>query len=347
MSQLGRPNQFYRPDDSGARNRSEHLRLVVNPKAGAGSAARRFDELQRAAERAFERWDIVRTEGPGHGRELAAEAVEEGADIVAAVGGDGTCHEVVNGLVPGEQPLSRKVAFTTIPLGTGSDLARSLEMPGRLESALWIAATGITLPTDLGQARWTEGDETRSEVFVNSAGFGANGEVVQEANRASKALGGRASYLLATLKTVRRFRRLPLQLRWGTSADADDIETWEGDILAGFVANGSHCGGGMRLAELGCMHDGLLEVVLVPPLERPGQLRHLPLLYSGQVDRIPGARRIRTPWLEVRTSRGASGPVELDGELPAKLPCELRALGRRLHIRGGWKRNPLVAAGTT
>lgn len=348
MSQLGQPNRFYRPDESGARNRSERLRLVVNPRAGAGAADRGTDALERAAERAFEQWDLVRTEGPGHASELARQAVEEGVDIVAAVGGDGTCHEVVRGLMSGQHPRSRKVAFTTIPRGTGCDLARSLELPGRLQAALWFAATGITLPTDLGLARWTEaGGEDREEVYINSSGFGANGEVVRAANASSKALGARGSYLVATLRTLRRFRRLRVQVRWGGGPEgtAGAAGEWEGELLGGFVLNGSYCGGGMCLSGPGAMHDGFLDVVLVPPLQASRDLLELRHLYSGEIERIAGARRLRVGWVEVRAERGSTHPVELDGELPAALPCRWEVLPRRLHVRGGWRQNPLVLGG--
>ena len=342
MSQLGQPNRFYRADESGARNRSEHLRLIVNPRAGGGGAARRVEELRTAAERAFEQWDLVQTEGPGHATELARQAVEDGVQLVAAVGGDGTCHEVVNGLLREGHPLSRQVAFTTIPQGTGSDLARSLEMPGRLQAALWLAATGITLPTDVGQVRWGEGELSRSEVFINSSGFGINGEVVRSANASSKSLGGRGTYLMSTVKVLSRSTSLPVQLRWGTDGAASVEQTWEGEVLGAFIVNGSHCGGGMRLAAPGCMHDGLLDIVLLPPVRSASELRHLRHLYSGEVERIPGARRLQARWLEARAPAGTDHPVELDGELPAELPCRWEVLPRRLHVRGGWRRNPLL-----
>ena len=113
--------------------------------------------------------------------------------------------------------------------------------------------------------------------------------------------------------------------------------------MAVFVANGSHCGGGMRMAPAGCMHDGLLDVVVLPPLGGAQQLRHLRRLYDGRAHEVPGAFRIRTPRLEARTRRSQRLAVELDGELPGVLPAVFETVPRALQIRGGWHLNPLLA----
>ena len=96
LGQLGHSNSNIRSD---SRNHSERICLIVNPKAGAGRAADNLDLLKKASERAFEHWEVRETKAPGHATELAAQAAEEGFHLVAAVGGDGTCHEVVNGLI--------------------------------------------------------------------------------------------------------------------------------------------------------------------------------------------------------------------------------------------------------
>jgi len=342
MSQLGRRNSFYRPPGAGARNLSERIALIFNPKAGGGSAERTRASLEEATDRAFANWSLRASEGPGHASVLAAEAVDQGFDIVAAVGGDGTCHEVVNGLAPGGRPRRRRVIFTTIPMGTGSDLSRSLELGGRLQRSLWLAATGITLPTDLGRLTWEGADGPHTRVFANSAGFGANGDVVARANASSKRLGGRGTYMVAALQVSMRQPAHDVALRW---TEGGEERSWEGRVMAVFVANGSHCGGGMRMAPMGCMHDGLLDVVVLPPLGGAQQLRHLRRLYDGRAHEVPGAFRIRTQRLEARTRRNHRLSVELDGELPGVLPAAFEAVPRALHMRGGWQLNPLVSAG--
>ncbi len=342
MSQLGMPNRFHRPEGSGARNELERICLIVNPKAGAGRAGRELDTLRRAADRAFARWELRVTEGPGHASELARQAEAEGFELVAAVGGDGTAHEVVGGLVQpgGKRP---KAIFTVIPIGTGGDLVRSLRVPRRLNEALWIAATGISLPTDAGLATVSTDDGPREEPFINVAGFGAQGEVVARANRMDKRWGGRAVFLAATLRTVLGYRPARVAMAWSDEAGAE--RAWEGELLSCFVANGAWCGGGMWVGRGGTMHDGLLDGVLLEPSPLRRQLPRVHHLYDGRVEALPGARRFRATRVEVRPAGdGAGTPVDLDGETPGRLPARFEILPRALHVRGGWVHNPLLQA---
>ncbi len=114
---------------AGTRNTDERICLIVNPGAAAGRARTQLDDIRRAVDRAFVQWDVRVTEGPGHAEELAAAALGQPFDLVAAVGGDGTCHEVVNGFFDGDVPRTKTCAFAVIPMGTGSDLVRTLGTP--------------------------------------------------------------------------------------------------------------------------------------------------------------------------------------------------------------------------
>lgn len=341
------PSQLNRDAYNTSLNKTEPLCLVVNPRAGAGRAGARLDDLKRAADRAFAQWQVRLTEGPGHASLIAAEAVDQGFGIVAAVGGDGTCHEVVQGMVVDRKARSNRCAFTTIPFGTGSDLMKTLEIPRSLSEALWVVATGITLPTDVGRVTWGEAgseagsevDGARQEYFINVAGFGANGEVVRRANRMDKRLGGRATFLLATVRATREYQGGRLALEW---LDEDERpHQWEGEALACFVGNGAFCGGGMWVGRGGTMQDGLLDVTVLPPgplHRRLGEARHL---FDGQLERVRGAVRFQARSLSARSADGSEFPVDLDGEERSGLPVHVELLPAALQVRGGWISNPV------
>lgn len=325
-------------------NRSEPLCLIVNPRAGAGRAGAHLDDLKRAADRAFAQWELRLTEAPGHAGKLAAEAVQQGFAIVAAVGGDGTCHEVVSGMVVDRRARSNRCAFTTIPFGTGSDLMRTLEIPRRLNEALWVAATGITLPTDVGLARWADAEgaftaDSAQELFINVAGFGANGEVVRTANQMDKRAGGRATFLVASLRAASSYRGGPLHLRW--QEDDGRQGEWTGPAFACFVANGAWCGGGMWVGRGGTMQDGLLDVTILPPAPISRRLGEARRLYDGSLAHSRGALQLRVQWLEARSAGGATFPVDLDGEARPPLSTRFEVLPAALQVRGGWIANPV------
>lgn len=333
------PSQHDFREGSGSRNMSERIVCVLNPRAQAGRAGARVDELRRAVDAAFAQGSVVVSEGPGHATELAAQAIEAGADIVAAVGGDGTCNEVVNGFFDGERPRRRTAIFAVIPWGTGSDLPRSVLAPRDLTEALWVAATGMTLPTDVGACFYTglEGGEGL-RMFINVAGFGANGDVVHRANTASKRLGGRATFVQATLGTLLNFQAPPVAVEW---EGPDGAGHWDAPLLSAFIANGAYCGGGMHVGRHGSMHDGLLDLTLVPNKGRARNIAESWRLYDGSLDRVGGSRIARVD--AVRATPIGAEPVllDVDGEQPGRLPARFKVMPGAIFVRGGWLRSPM------
>ncbi len=327
------PSRRPAPDDHGARNRGERLVVIANPRAGGGRAGAERDAIHRAVDRAFEQARVVWTEGPGHASELAGAAARE-ADIVAALGGDGTCSEVVNGLVPGGQPVNRKVVFATLPFGTGGDLVRSLEVPKAIERALWIASTGMTLPLDIGLIEWDEG---KRRVFVNVAGVGANADVCRRANASDRRFGGTVTFLGAVLGTLRTWTAMPVRWSW---QGPDGNETREVSTLGAFCANGHYCGAGMRVGSGGSMADGLFELTILPEMGIGKSLSLLPRLYDGRLGERPEVVRVRAHTVTI----DAAIPLEGDGETLGVGPVRMSVLHRALNVRGGWLQPPRGAA---
>jgi YegS/Rv2252/BmrU family lipid kinase len=305
----------------------ERLVVIANPRGGGGRAGARRAEIERAVDRAFGQAEVRWTEGPRHAEELAREAAER-ADIVAALGGDGTCHEVVEGLMtgPGERP---RPIFSVVPFGTGGDLVRSLEIPKVLDKSLWIVATGATVPLDIGRVQ--RGGTTAH--FVNVAGVGANGEVCVRANRSSKRLGGTVTFLSAIVATLASYRPSPARWTW-SGPDGDGA--LEAETLAGFVANGHYCGAGLWVGRGGSMADGWFDLTVIPALGVGTAMLNLRHAADGRLDRIPGAVRARARIVEVHGEL----PVELDGEPQGLAPLRAEVLPRALHVRGGWLRPP-------
>ncbi len=333
MSPIGQSNRFHRPKGSGTRNQQEKICLIVNPRAGAGRAGAHVDTLKRLTDQAFEQWKVVLTEAPVHATHLAAEAAREGFDLVAAVGGDGTCHEVVNGLFENGKPINKKTAFTVIPFGTGSDLVRSLDIPTRTREALWIAATGVTLPTDVGVAEIsTEGDPIH-ELFINVAGFGANGEIVRRSNKSSKKLGGRLTFIGATVATLASYKPSAVRV---TMQNGSTTEVWEDELVSAFVANGLYCGGGMWVGPEGSMQDGQFEISLLKTTSALRQAIDFRHLYDGRIGQATGVSAFKCTSLKAEPVDGQRVSAELDGETKGFLPATYEVKKKGLNVRGGW-----------
>ena len=328
---IGEPNRFHRQSGSGARNTQEKICLIVNPRAAAGRAGAQVDKLKRLTDRAFEQWEIRLTEAPGHATELARSATEEGFDLVAAVGGDGTCHEVVNGLIQDGKVLRKQTAFTVIPFGTGSDLVRSLHIPKNTQEALWIAATGVSLPSDFGWAEVTTDHGQHSEAFINVASFGASAAVAKRVNQGSKRFGGTASFMGATLRTLMDYKPSPVEVQFSNS---EGDHQWTRSLMTGFIANGQYCGGGMLVGPDGSMQDGLFETCMFEPTPLTHQLADLRHLYDGQISKTRGVSIAQTERLSARSDHLVH--IELDGETRGHLPARFEIKHAALSMRGGW-----------
>jgi diacylglycerol kinase (ATP) len=313
----------------------EPTTFVLNPQAGAGRAGRAIDQLKRAIDSRFQAWDLRVTEGPGHATELAAGAAAQGARLVVAVGGDGTCHEVVNGLAPAGRADPAAAAFSLLPAGTGSDLQRSLKIPHDLAGALRVIAEGPTRAVDVGDAELVGPEGPRREAFINVAGFGMNGAVVRKANQMDKRMGGAATFFLASIRTTFQYEAPLVELRWTTPEGQQ--HTREMPVLSCFLANGGWCGGGMWVGRGGSLHDGALDVTILPPSPIAHQVLQSRRLYSGDLEGWPGARRLRAVRFEARTV-DSSAPVwiDLDGEMPGQLPAVWTLHPGRLPVRAAW-----------
>lgn len=304
--------------------------LVVNPRSGAGRTAAALPAIERAAREQFGDVRVLYTERPQHAGELAAHAVQHGARLVIAVGGDGTAHEVVDGLVRRTPPGARPT-FAVLPAGTGSDLARTLGIGRDPIAALAAIAASQPRPIDVLRCAFDGPDGPTDETAVNIAGFGINGEVVRRANQGSKRLGGRLTFLIATLGALVHWRGRQVALSW-TGPDGDG--GWCGLLSAGFVCNAQFCGGGILAAPGASMDDGVADLVVVPQQPVWRSVRSLPSLYDGTLGTVPGVVTARVTTIEVQAV-GHDGPllVDLDGEQPGRAPLRIGVVPGRLFVQ--------------
>jgi diacylglycerol kinase (ATP) len=235
------------------------------------------------------------------------------------VGGDGSVNEVANGIA------QRNLELAVIARGTGWDFARSQGIPRRIEHAVDAALNGTTREIDLGRVRyrsWAGADETRW--FANVASVGMSGAIAQRANETTKALGGRMSYLLATLTVFARWKVGEVQV----SVDDNVREGRMHDVI---VANGRYLGGGMKICPEAEPDDGLFDVLLIGNLTKRDLMLTLPKTYRGTHLPHPKAEVLRGSTVSVDAQSAL--PVELDGEQPGTTPARFELVPRALRIR--------------
>ena len=312
--------------------------LIVNPASAGGRTGRHFDAIVRAVREAVGEFDWSFTRRRGDGRVLAREAARAGANLVVAVGGDGTASEVVDGLVadgevagrgaPPAEPLAPEVAFGFIPRGTGGDFSRSLAWPSDPGEAARILAAGAERTIDLGRIEFT-GADGRPQVrrFANVAGFGISGRVVQEVERAGKALGGKMAFMLASARVLAGWRDQPVRWR------ADGGPWRESRVTAFSVCNGRYFGGGMLVAPDALVDDGLLDVTIWTGIGLSDFILKKGMLYDGTHVRLPNTQTLRVKTIEAEPLCSEPVLLDVDGEQPGMLPARFTIVPGALRAR--------------
>ena len=302
---------------------SSDVVFVVNPASANGSTRRRWPEIAHLAAEAGLVGPALLSEGPGQIADLARRACEDGAQLVVAVGGDGTVNEAVNGLMRVEP--ERRAELATVPRGTGKDFARSFGIPTAVEKALAVARDGAVRTVDVGRASFVEWDGTPGEAyFANFAGAGISGAVAARANTSSKALGGKVAFLRATTSVFMRWKNSDYEVQI-------DGERRSGRMLEVIAAIGDQLAGGMRLAPDADPADGLFDVVLIGDATKVDFVRTLPGIYRGTYLPHPRAEVVRGRRLEIETATPL--PIALDGEQPGTTPAVFEIVPGALRLR--------------
>ena len=296
--------------------------FLVNPASANGATGRRWAELERRAAALGLEGDTQLSERPGHLSELAAEAVARGATSLVVVGGDGTVHEVVDGVVGAG--LGDRVDLGMIPLGTGRDFARSLRIPRRFEDAVEVARAGLVRTVDVGRATYTTAAGEARAHFANFAGAGISGGIAARANRTSKALGGKISFFWATLAVFSRWP--PSEM----TVTIDGVER-QARLLEALAMNGDYTAGGMWVAPEASLEDGAFDVVLIGDFSKAEFTTTFPKIYRGRHVTHAKVEIIRARELAVDAPEPL--PIVLDGEQPGTTPVRFELLPAALRVR--------------
>ena len=232
------------------------VKLILNPMADMGRAWRVANDLRPIVSQ-YGRADWSGTVYPTHAMELARQAALDGYDLVVAMGGDGTVHEVVNGLM--QVPAEKRPALGIVPIGSGNDCAHALGIPKDAIQAMAHALSGTTGSMDIGLMTDELGHK---EYFDNSLGVGFNTIVTIHSHKLP-ILRGFAMYFAAVIQTI-LFNHDPvkIQMDFGGQKFEDEVQ-----MIA--LCNGPREGGGFVLTPGAVPDDGLLNHIVVRKVNRP------------------------------------------------------------------------------
>ena len=294
--------------------------VILNPAAGSGKSLRMWPRLQPLFEGRLGPVEALFTEAPGHATQLARGAIESGADLVVAIGGDGTLNEVVNGFFANGKALSEQAAIALFPLGTGGDFKRSAHFPEDSDEVIAAIAERELRHVDACLARFRAYDGTPLErYFVNVAGFGLGGEVAISAKRNFLArYSGTGAFFWATAVSFLTYRARKVRLAF------DGEATLETSIMEVALGNGRFQGGGMHVCPRARLDSGSVDVSVVRKAGFFEFLAALPYLYSGRIYSHPKCDFFRARRVVAESDQEVS--IQVDGEAVGILPLEVETI---------------------
>jgi YegS/Rv2252/BmrU family lipid kinase len=305
--------------------------VIANPMARAGKVGRQWPQLEQGIQRALGSFEARFTTGPGQATVVARRALDEGAERIAVVGGDGTINEVLNGFVdPTSGNVRDQAALVVIPVGTGGDFSRSVGLAG--VDFVHALAAASERRIDVGRAEMTSAaGRPLVRHFLNISSFGASGLIDNMVNSTTKVLGAKASFMLGTLKGLVTYKNQRVRLR------IDD--TFDEEVLINVVAvaNGRYFGGSMRIAPYAVLDDGLFEVVVVGDYSLVDFVRRSSRIYAGTHMDLPDIRRFSGKRVEAAPVHGNRVLIDLDGEQPGILPVRYDIVPAAVRLLAPWQ----------
>ena len=284
--------------------------IIINPQAGRGKCKKKWPEIKSIIESQDIDFESYFTKAPGHASILAKDLETQGFTRIVVMGGDGTFHEVVNGLD------AARVALGIIPAGTGNDFCRSVGIPLNPQITAQTLFKGRVIHVDLGCVN--------DRLFVNVAGVGFDARVAEEVNKNVKLLTGTSAYLFALFKLVVSYRNIALKVVLDNNIDLK-INSF---LLA--IGNGRYYGGGMCIVPSALVNDGFFHICVAGDFKKIEVLTTLPKIFSGKHLEHPKVREYKAQAIEVFSD--SREVVHADGEIVSCLPAKFSILPGKLKL---------------
>ncbi len=308
--------------------------VITNPSSASGATGRAWPRLASELRSHFGPFQVSFTEKRGHAIALSVEAAQQGTTLIIACGGDGTISEVANGILAS----GKDVELGVLPSGTGGDLRRTLGISKRGRDAAQTIREGKTRLIDVGRVSFvSHNGQPRTRHFLGIASFGMSAKIIERVKKRGpewlpkkgpRWLSGRVSFGVSMLQTAMQSTaaRVILQL--------DDEHERHLSVVNLCIANARYFGGGMKIAPDAKLNDGKFDVVSIGDLGPLKILTNAPRLYSGSHLGMDKVGHVLAKKVGARAAdKDAEIFLEVDGELPGRLPATFQIVPAALRVR--------------
>jgi YegS/Rv2252/BmrU family lipid kinase len=306
--------------------------VIANPKSAAGSTRERWSAIASDLRTHFGPFTVAFTKGPGDGIEIAKRAAEDGREFIIACGGDGTINEIANGILRS----GVDVELGIFPSGTGGDFRRTIGMSSEIREAARELREGKPKRIDVGKVTFVDHHDKRAErYFLNVTSFGLAASIIERVKGSTSlswlpldTVRGRASFALSTLQEVIAIGATSVRVK------IDDKEERTLQTVNFCVANARFFGGGMKIAPAAKINDGFLDVINIGDIRTAKIILNAYTLYRGTHLDLSEVKDTLAKRIEARPLReDQEVHIEIDGELPGKLPAVYEVVPGALRVR--------------
>ena len=305
--------------------------IIVNPHAASGKAMSKWVPAERMLYARGVQYDMAYTGHKRHAEVLSYEAAKAGRRRILAVGGDGSAHETLAGIMKWcDESGTDPAEFTmgVVPIGSGNDWIKSTNVPKNLPIVAQMVADGHTIRTDVIRVEAAQG---KVSYMLNIGGIGFDSHVCQLVNLQKEAgmRGGRI-YLNALVRVIKKVKPIDVQIL------ADGSEVFSGKCYSIALGNGKYSGSGMRQVPDAVLDDGLLDYLVVPKIPVKIILKNITRLFNGKINDVPELLHGKARCIEVAPLESLSADIiEVDGEIEGRIPGKIFADGRSINVIGG------------
>ncbi|MFC1852357.1 diacylglycerol/lipid kinase family protein [candidate division CSSED10-310 bacterium] len=297
--------------------------FIVNPAAGGGEVGQKWIEIEKRLRAQSVQYQVHQTTAPLEATEITRQALADGYKQFISVGGDGTNHEIINGLFDHQDTIPAGVSLGFFPSGSGNDFLRFINISDDLSQSMNRLHTAHTQKIDIGKMSFNRAGVKCHEYYLSVAGTGFTADVTKTANDYFKFLGGYC-YIGGFLPNIAFLQNVALEI-------TIDEETYHRKSCMTVVANTAYFGGGMKIAPDASIQDGLLDILLFREFGRLELIMNFLDVFKGT--------HVRHSKVEVFRGRHVTIKSEIkqnllaDGEIIGQTPVEFFCLPQVLSVR--------------
>jgi diacylglycerol kinase (ATP) len=279
--------------------------VIINPTSGNGSSKRKWPRIKALLNAEDFDFDYAFTEYENHSVLLTQIAVKQGFKKIISVGGDGTLHNIINGIQRQNSVNSSDIQIGVVAIGTGNDWIKTYNIPLHIEKAISIIKRGVLRQQDIGKIEFID-QKQESIYFNNLAGVGFDGFVVSKVSK-YKNLGAIA-YLIGAIAGLFSFKNFSSTI----TLNETEIRTKSLMVLAGLC---KYSGGGMQLTKDPNPNDGLFDVSIAKDLSKFDILKNLYNLFNGKIVEHSKVENYKVSELSIIIDSKVKPFIQADGEL--------------------------------